>query len=246
MRQGWGRRKCTKRPDRGAVFCVFPLLPNAPKCAIIQTENDHKDGIMTKETLTLAGIIKDLKIVADSQIGNAHEWRMTYIMPSLMLAAMFGILLRNLWIVSPLIAFAAYHAVRYAMEYKDSRAKRKQITAILERGDICISKEQFSHVAKETVYEPHTSRLTPTSGTHAHLSKTVTSYYFLAGGSWRLPDVETHYEWSREHYISSDGLQNISLVGDEFFRISLKGNPEISYRYPCKLFTLGDGLTVKE
>ena len=63
-----------------------------------------------------------------------------------------------------------------------------------------------------------------------------------------------HYVWSKDYCLSSKGLDNISLQGDEFFYISLRGYYNVAYIYPCKLFELdetlkgklSDGLDTKE
>ena len=67
----------------------------------------------------------------------------------------------------------------------------------------------------------------------------------MSGGGCRIPDG-TLYAWSRDYYISQNGLQNISLPGDEFYHITLQGYSDIDYAYPCKSFTLGEDLKLKQ
>ena len=104
--------------------------------------------------------------------------------------------------------------------------------SLIEQGEISISNEVFRNIAHETIYEPHRV------GRRASVTKMITVYYFNGGSSWRVPDVDKHYAWSHEFYISSKGLANISIVGDEFYFVSLQAHPEIAYIYPCKNFAL--------
>ena len=111
---------------------------------------------------------------------------------------------------------------------------------MLQRGDISISIEELSHITRETIHEPHFVR----SGTRIRRASTreVTMYYFMSGGSWRCPNLSKHYEWSKEYYLSSQGLENISIQGDKFYYVALQGHHDISYVYPCKLFRLDERL----
>lgn len=194
---------------------------------------------MTKETLTLSNIVNDLRSIAFFNLSNVEEWRFSYIIPITLLAVIIGIILKSIWVGLLIFSAAAYHIVCYVMEYKSYKAKKKAIADILDRGDISICIEKLSHIAEETIYEPRTH------GRHSHVTKTITVFYFMSGGSWRLPNVRKYYEWSKDYFISSKGLENISISGDEFFRVSLRGYYDIAYIYPCKFFVLGSDLNSK-
>ena len=107
---------------------------------------------------------------------------------------------------------------------------------MIERGDISISTEIFSHIANDVIYEPHRA------GTRTRTAKTITLYHFNGGSSWRAPFFERYYEWSKEYYISPKGLKNISIKGDEFYLVSLQAHRDIAYIYPCKNFELDKSL----
>jgi hypothetical protein len=109
----------------------------------------------------------------------------------------------------------------------------------LERGEISIGVEKLSSIRQEEIYEPHHI------GRRAQTTKTVTFYYFESGIQWREPSIARHYQWSKEYYISSKGLENISISGDEFYYVVLQGNPDIAYIYPCKNFVLDESLKQK-
>jgi hypothetical protein len=194
---------------------------------------------MQKEILTLNNISKDLKIVANIQMHNTEEWRIPYIIVFTVLALMAGILLRNIFVGLFIFGFAVYYIVLYARELKKYKMRKREIMNIFDREDISISVEQLSHIAEETIYEPHSH------GRHMHSTKEVTSFYFMSGGSWRVPRISKHYAWSKDCYITTRGLKNISLAGDEFYYISLKGHYTIAYIYPCKTFALDSELKLK-
>ena len=122
------------------------------------------------------------------------------------------------------------------MEYKEYKTKKAAILSLIERGKISISTETFSHIANDLVYEPHRVFR------RAWATKMITLYYFNGGSSWRVPLFAKHYEWSKEYFISSQGLKNISIKGDEFYFVSLQAYNDIAYIYPCKNFELDESL----
>ena len=194
---------------------------------------------MTKETLTLQGIINDLSLVAHYNQYKTEEWRFAYIVPSAAFAMAFWLMLKSIWLALLLFAPAVYHIVRYLMEYKKYRAEKKALNDVICRGDISISVEKLSHIAEETVYEPHRH------GRHTHATKQVTMFYFNSGAGWRVPQVFDHYAWSAEYHLSTEGLKNVSVSGNDFFYITLQGYHDVAYVYPCKLFELDSRLKLQ-
>lgn len=192
---------------------------------------------MSKETLSLDNIKQDLNAVAYSTISNESDWRFSYVISFSALAVLCGIITKSIWVGLLIFAVAAYHIVFYIIAYKEYLTHKKAIRQLIKRGDISISLEKLSHIAEETVYEPWSGRRGRT-----HFTKLIRVYNFMSGGSWRVPDVDKHYKWSKTHYISLSGLANISVQGNEFFYISLQGYPEIAYIYPLKLFELDKSL----
>ena len=191
---------------------------------------------MKKEKLALGAIKQDLMKICVFQLSIKTVWRFVYIIPITLLAITVGILIKNVFVGLLIFSIAVYHIIRYAFEYREYIQKKNMIISLIERGEISISKVIFSHIANEIIYEPHRF------GRRAHSTKTITVYYFNGGCSWRVPDVFDHYTWSKEFYISSRGLENISIDGDEFYFVSLQANHEIAYIYPCKNFELDAGL----
>ena len=191
---------------------------------------------MTKEKLTLEAIRQDLKKVTAWSISNKAEWRFSYIIPFTLLAILVGIFLQNPWIGILIFLIAAYHIVRYVLEYQEYKAKKRAVTEMIERGDISISVEQLSHIAAVTIYEPHKGMRRGSS------AKTVKVFNCHSSASWRVPPFDRHYEWSKEYYISTNGLENISIKGNDFYYVSLQKHPDIAYIYPCQSFDLDSRL----
>ena len=195
---------------------------------------------MQKETLTLSNIIKDMRIIADLHKFRESEKYDVYIIPILMIALGVGFFLRLVWLAIAIGTLAIYPAICSIRSFQKARTTKKTIDSIMSRGDISISVKALSHIATETIYEPHSC------GRHSHATKTVLFFYFVAGRRWRVPEIFHHYEWSKEFYLTTEGLENISLPDDEFFYVSLQGYPDIAYIYPCKLFALDSTLKVEE
>ena len=187
---------------------------------------------MERERLLQSNISNDLKIIVKEQISIKSEWRMTGIFAGIGLAIIFGMFYDNLWFLSVLfLCVATYHAVRYATEYREYSSKHKAVMKAINRADISVSLVRFTHISEEIIYEPHSRRRVGST-----MTKTVRYFCFESGLRWRVPRVNTHYAWSKDYYISTQGLDNISVPGNEFYFISLQGYPDISYIYPCKQF----------
>ena len=191
---------------------------------------------MTTEKLTMEAIKSDLIKIADVQVNNKADWRGHFIVPFNLLAILVGVFTKNVWIGIAVFGVAAYHIVRFVMEHKEYKTQKATILSLVERGEISISTEILSHIANDVIYEPHIV------GRKTKSTKTITLYHFDGGSSWRVPLFTKHYEWSKEYYISSKGLENISIKGDEFYFVSLQAHHDISYIYPCKNFELDKSL----
>ncbi len=207
---------------------------------------------MKRETLTLANIVQDLKSVANIQLRNNVDWRFYYIAPFTALSVALGLTFKNVWIGLLIFSVAAYHIVCFIIDCRNHNRKKKSIMEVVDRADISISIEKLSHIATETIYEPYDfgdRRRSPL--------KTAKHFYFASGSKWRLPcmyirtswgriiNVFKHYPWSKEYHLSAEGLENISVEGNEFYFVVLQENYDISYIYPCKLFVLDETLRTK-
>ena len=189
---------------------------------------------MEREKLLSFNIAQDLNIIAKEQISNKSNWRGTYVFGFGIAAVWVGVYYKNWLLVAVLLCVAAYHAVRFAKEYREYATRRNAIMSAISRADISVSLVRFSHISEEIIYEPHRHGVSRKGRTH--LTKTVKYFCFDSGLRWRVPPVSTHYAWSKDYYISTQGLDNISVPGNEFYFISLQGYPDISYIYPCKQF----------
>lgn len=198
---------------------------------------------MKKEILKLENIQKDLERIADEKISNAEDWRFSYIFPLTVLAIVLGLFFKSIIVGILAFSFAAYHIVMYVKEFKIHAEKRKTLRSNLDRGDISISLEVLSHISEETIYEPHTHHRGPRIDRDS--TKDISVLYFMSGGSWRIPKVYKHYEWSPDYHLTTQGLKNISVQGNEYYYVCLQGHYEIAYVYPCKFFELDEGLMKK-
>lgn len=184
---------------------------------------------MQKEILRKENIREDLLKVIEERKNIHWEWRLYYIIPTTIVALAVGFLLAPWWGFAVYL-IAAYHIVYLVQELRVNRAHKKKLLTQIERGDISISEEVLSHIALETVYEPHAGRR------RARSAKIVHIYYFRSGASWRNYPVEKHYAWSKLYDMSPKGLENTSVAGDAFYYVRLQSDGEIGYVYNKKLF----------
>lgn len=191
---------------------------------------------MKKETIRLEAIKQDLLKVVDLQLSTKLNWLFSQIIPITLLAILVCILVNNIFVIILVFLIAVFHITRFTIKYREYKKSKKEILSLTRREDISISKKIFNHISSEVIYDPHQY------GTKARTTKSVNFYYFDGGTSWRVPNVSMHYSWSNEFNFSLQGLDNISIAGDEFFLIGLQNQPDIAYIYPCKYFELDENL----
>jgi hypothetical protein len=196
---------------------------------------------MEKETLTLESIQKDLKKAIVTNTFSKTEQH-DYCIPVTAMAIIIGILLQNVWIGLAIFSFAVYPIVMIIRESRLQKKKATKLTELSERGDISISVETLSHITEETVMKANQP------GKSIRLEST-TVFYFTSGISWSATGGQSKnkklYSWSRTHYLSTIGLKNLSVEGNEFYYVALQGHSDIAYIYPCKLFKLDPSLLIK-
>ncbi len=190
---------------------------------------------MKKETITLGIIQNDLMKIACAKQSNHANWRYSYIIPIILLAIGAGVLLESVWIGLAIFLPAMYHVVCYIRECREHKARISAVRAVLARGDVSIAIKTLSHIATETIYEPHAV------GRRRLATKEIKMYYFKGGSAWR-DWLANYYTWSTDFCMNAKGLENISIAGDDFYYIVLQGNPEVACIYPCKYFTLEESL----
>jgi hypothetical protein len=199
---------------------------------------------MKKEALKLANIKSDLDRMADFYMSNRMDVKLGYAIPIVFLAVIIGILTKRVWIGLIISLFSVFDILRFIQDVQAYRNTKQLIKATVERGDISISVETLDHIAEETIYEPYTTGVRGEA--HRRNWKTVRMFYFEGGGSWRVPDVNRHYAWSEDYYMSPAGLCNSSTEGEKFFFVCLQGYYDIAYIYPCDRFELGELKTGRE
>ena len=192
---------------------------------------------MKKEILTKENIKHDLLISIKANYSNKADWRFSISLPLAILAILSGILLKNIWIGLLIFSFAAYQMVRYIIAEKKFNAQIKAAKDAVMREDFIVSIETLDKVREETIYEPHVHGYGSHVHTrHAHTTNDVYFFYFRSEIKWRMPEIRRHYAWSKDYYISSEGLNNTSVSGNEFYFIRLESDPKIAYIYNTKFF----------
>ena len=189
---------------------------------------------MKKELLTTDNIKHDLLLSIQSNYVNKSEWRLTSSFAITLFAITTGVFLKNIWIGLAIFTPAVYQIVRYVITEKKFKNKVRAAEDAVNREEFIISLETLEKVREETIYEPHTY------GSKHRSTKEVLFFYFTSGIKWRMPRIAKHCEWSKEYYISSAGLNNTSVSGNEFYFIKLESDPTVSYVYNTKFFELED------
>ena len=188
---------------------------------------------MEKEKITLDALKEDLLKQESYKIREKARYRIFAIIPFAIFSSV--VILKATVLGAILFSVPAYQTIRFLIEYVRYCRRKNAIRFVMMRADVSVSTEIFSHVATETVFEPHFV------GTRLHFLKVIRKYYFKNGAGWREPIECTLYEWSKNYYMSPKGLENRSASGDEFFYIALQGEPDIAYIYPCENFELNIG-----
>ena len=194
---------------------------------------------MKKEIITLENIISDLKIVSYSSLSNKEDWRFTYIFPMTLISIILGLYFSSIKIALFIFIPVMYHIVRYLLAVKTYKEDKNAIIKAIETNGVHVSVEKLCSVREETIYEPYMAL-----GNSRSL-KYPTFFRFYSGLCWRMP-LSYHYRWSKDFYLSPEGLEHISIVGDEFYYATLQGYDEIAYIYPCKYFEIDSSIIVKK
>ncbi len=181
---------------------------------------------MTKEVLTKENIQKDVlayvKRIADAK-GSYLLDIGVYSMILLILLACAGAWQIALpFALVPIISF-----LRYIPWWRAAREERGEAS----QGEFTIVREKLSHIAEETIYEPRYL------GRYTRNMHSVRFLYFPCG-QWRIQP--RNYTWSKTFYMSGQGVENTSLVGDEFYIAIVNSTQEICAVYNTKFFTYTD------
>ena len=177
-----------------------------------------------KEKLTKENIICDLIYAEEIRQARVSSINVSLFGCFLIAAVFASVVSRIIWIGLLISIGALYNAVRLVQKIMVFRKNKAEI----EKGGFVIDTDILSHIAEEIIYEPHIAGRERSRRTRLH--RTVTFFYFnnckfrqcFFGG----------FEWSKEYHLSRNGLQNISLPGDEFFVAIRNTDGEVGQIYP--------------
>lgn len=180
---------------------------------------------MKKELLTKEKIRADLLVTEKTRFWRRAQGIVDGAILVLLLSILLCVIVQTLWIAVPFACALVVLAVLFLRELNVWRARCKRV----EAGDFTVGRGNYTHEDKEEVYEPHLGHK------RFSLHRTVKFWYF-SNGKWRVRYDTKHYAWSDLYAMSQQGLENVTLVGDEFYTVALLGDSDFGYVYPAKLF----------
>ena len=185
---------------------------------------------MEREELKFENIKKDLERVSAVEVGRVNYLWIAgvFITP---VFAIVGLFINKL-IAAIFAVIWIYSLINYIPKISKNLKEKKITSEAFTRDDFSVSIEKLSHISEEIVSEPSPR------GDLRH--RTVRYYHFCSGISWAEPNVADHYKWSRDFNLSSKGLSQTSVEGNEFYYVTLKGASNAAYIYNTKFFILKD------
>ena len=185
---------------------------------------------MTKEILTDEAIRQDV-LGNEVKKAKANDKKtLIWVAPIAVAAIAVGINIHV--ILGVLIGLVAI--VPIYLYFKQNKADSDVVFEVEHDCEFVVEIDTLSHIDQQTVYEPH-SHYNSLGGSKTHLTKSVPVLVFH-NAQWRVPETEKLYAWSKEMYISPEGLQNTALRGDKFYIVRRFGNAEVAYAYNTKFF----------
>ena len=185
---------------------------------------------MTKVILTDEAIRRDVLGNEVKKAKNNDNKTLVWVMPIAVAAILAGVYVHVLLGV----AVGLLAIIPIYLYFKQNREDSDTVFEVEHGAEFIVEIDTLSHITTETIYEPHTVHVGTRTSTH--YTKTVTIFEFH-NATWRVPEVEKLYAWSKEMYISPKGLENTSLRGDKFYIVRRLGNAEVAYVYNTKFFT---------
>lgn len=189
---------------------------------------------MKKDIITLGNIKSDLGSIAFTSNLDRAEDSLVKIIGFTIIAVLLGVCFKRVFISAAVLSYVIYETYFYIKGNREYKKKEKALENALERCDFSISIEELDHIEERQAHSRHTSDF-----------ETEDTYHFKEGSSWTAPLNKTHYWWSKEYRISTQGLKNVSVQGDKYYYVSLQGYYGIAYIYPCKFFELDSSIELK-
>lgn len=179
-----------------------------------------------QERLTDENIKKDLLLYEKKRISRLEDWRMSYIIPFLMIAVVLWLWLERWWLSLAMTVVPVYQIVCLALHYREYNGRRRLIL----NGGYTVMTDRLNSISEdEPIYEPWT-------GSHGSYSVKHVDLFHFSSSEWRVVPAYKHYAWSSLYAMSRQGLYNTSIEGDEFYTVVIGNDSEIAYVYNKKLF----------
>lgn len=180
---------------------------------------------MTKEILTKENIQKDVLAYVKRRPSPIYTYFLDILLTSIILVIIFAVFVSwkhaLVFLILPIFALLGF-APRMREEARERKAALQ--------GEYTVIKDKLSHVDEETIHEPRSA------GGHRQTIQSARFLYFPSG-QWRI--TSPNYTWSKTFYMSGQGIENTSLVGDEFYLVILHSTQEICAVYNTKFFVYG-------
>ena len=191
---------------------------------------------MQKEKLTPDKIKIDLRGSAEAKKAKGIERYIYGFLSAALLSLVFFFALKMIWLGLASLSLTVYYAVRMCMIQRRKNSENKKIDDVDDKLDVSVSVEKLSHLSAETE--------TTQVGGRTHYSE-VYWLHFMSGVSWRIPNTLL-YSYSKEYRLSSKGMKNIAVPGNEYYYVTMQGRYDMSFVYPCDFFELDESLNKKE
>ena len=117
-------------------------------------------------------------------------------------------------------------ALLYHARYLVARRALKQKVEAVSACDLVFERKKLLQVDEED--------LRVVKSVSRRRSRAIVHFLYFPGNKWRIPGQ--CYRWSNTFKMSQKGVENTSLVGDEFYVVYLQGYGEIAAAYNTKFF----------
>ena len=180
---------------------------------------------MKKEKLTKEQIQSDLLLHEKRRFWDRSRWLVDCAIGFALIPIPFCVLFQTLWIALPFGLMIAVLVGVLLRELTVWHLRSKRIRA----GAFTVGTGSYSGTADEWLFRPSIGR-----GRFCFHDRV--RFWQFSNGQWQVFFPANHYAWSKLYAMSHQGLENVTLEGDEYYTVCLLGDTDLGYVYPTKLF----------